>query len=197
MPRLPQVPLEKAGILGKFAYRYARKRYGAVPEPFAVAAHHPGVFRASAVHELLVEKGSRVLPHNVREIAVYRVAVRLGCSWCVDFGTMLQKHQGLDIDRLKHIDDYATSPVFTRQERLALAYADAMTSSPVTVTDEQVAELEGEFGAAGVVELTYQIAVENSRSRMYSALGIVDQGFTSGDACRVPMPTTQTHEKPA
>lgn len=188
MTRLPAVPTRKAGILGKFAYRYARRRYGAVPEPFAVAAHHPALMRASAAHEWLVEKGSRVLPPNVREIAVYRAAVRVGCSWCVDFGTMLQKHQGLDIDRLKHIDDYATSPVFTRPERLALAYADAMTSTPMTVTDEQVAELETEFGAAGVVELTYHIGLENSRARMNSALGIVDQGFTSGDACRVPMP---------
>lgn len=188
MPRLPVVSAEKAGTLTKFAYRYARKRYGAVPEPFAVAANHPALMRASAAHEWLVEKGSRVLPHNVREIAVYRVATHVGCSWCVDFGMMLQKHGGLDIDRLKHIDDYATSTVFSREERLALAYADAMTSTPMTVTEDQVAELEKEFGAAGVLELTYHIGLENSRARMNSALGIVDQGFTSGEACRVPMP---------
>jgi len=39
---------------------------------------------------------------------------------------------------------------------------------------------------AGVIELTYQIGVENMRARMYSALGITEQGFNSGDACRVP-----------
>jgi hypothetical protein len=37
-----------------------------------------------------------------------------------------------------------------------------------------------------VVELTYQIGVENMRARMNSALGITEQGFNSGDACRVP-----------
>jgi len=37
-----------------------------------------------------------------------------------------------------------------------------------------------------VVELTYQIGVEDMRARMYSALGITEQGFSSGDACRVP-----------
>ena len=63
-----------------------------------------------------------------------------------------------------------------------------MSGEHVTVTDEQVAELEREFGREGVIELTYQIALENMRARTNSALGIVDQGFTSGDACRVPMP---------
>jgi len=61
-----------------------------------------------------------------------------------------------------------------------------MTSTPTTVTDHQVAELRSRFGNAGVVELTYQIALENQRARMNSALGIIDQGFSSGDACRIP-----------
>jgi hypothetical protein len=37
-----------------------------------------------------------------------------------------------------------------------------------------------------VIELTYQIGIENMRARMYSALGITEQGFNSGDSCRVP-----------
>jgi AhpD family alkylhydroperoxidase len=188
MPRIAAKKTTEAGPLLKLFYRVAGKKYGAVPEPVAVTAHHPGLLRASTLHELLVLRASKKLPANVRELAVYRVATRIGCSWCVDFGTMLQKHEGLDIERLKKIDDYATSPAFSRQERLAIAYADAISADQVTVTDEQVAELEREFGREGVLELTYQIALENSRARMNSALGIVDQGFTSGDACRVPLP---------
>jgi len=188
MPRIPAVPTKDAGLLTKLMYRYAVRRYGAVPEPFAVAAHQPSLMRASGVHEMLVEKAVRNLPVSVKELAQYRTAVRLGCSWCVDFGMMLQKHDGLDIERLKNIDDYATSELFTRPERLALAYADAMSNTPVTVTDEQVAELEREFGRAGLLELTYLIGLENQRARVNSALDITDQGFTSGDACRVPLP---------
>ena len=188
MSRIPAKRTTEAGPFLKLVYRVAGRRFGAVPAPMTVVAHHPGLLRASVLHELLAEKASKRLPANVRELAVYRVATSIGCSWCVDFGTMLQRHDGLDIDRLKHIDDYADSPAFSRAERLALAYADAMTGARVTVTDEQVAELEAEFGRDGVVELTYQIGLENSRARVNSALGIVDQGFTSGDACRVPLP---------
>lgn len=188
MPRIPGVSTDAAGPFVKLAYRFARRRFGAVPEPVTVSAHHRTLLGASAAHELLVEKAARALPVNVRELAVYRTAVRLGCSWCIDFGTMLQRHEGLDIDRLASIDDYADSPLFTRQERLAIAYADAMAATPVAATDEQVAELVAEFGHRGVVELTYVIALENMRGRTNSALDITDQGFTSGEACRVPVP---------
>jgi alkylhydroperoxidase family enzyme len=102
---------------------------------------------------------------------------------------MLQRLDGLDVERLKDIDSYATSPAYTGDERAAIAYADAMTVDPHTVTDEQVADLRDRFGDAGVIELTYQIGVENMRARMNTALGITEQGFNSGDACRIPWMT--------
>ena len=188
MPRIPGISTKEAGPLLRVMYRFARRRYGAVPEPLTVMARHMKITIAGGRHELAVEKASKTLPRNIRELAVYRVAQQLGCSWCVDFGTMLQRMSGLDIERLKQIDKYQTSPAYTQQERLAIAYADAMTANPITVTDEQVAELRAEFGDKGVIELTYQISLENMRARFNSALDITDQGFTSGDACAVPVP---------
>lgn len=189
MPRIPGVPSKDAGPLLRLGYRFARRRFGAVPEPMTVSAHHPRLLIANGRHEMAVDKASKALPVNVRDVAVYRVAQQVGCSWCVDFGTMLQRLEGLDIERLRQIDDYATSPAYNTQERMAIAYADAMTSNPITVTDEQVARLRAEFGDKGVIELTYHIALENHRARFNSALGITDQGFTSGDACTVPVPS--------
>jgi AhpD family alkylhydroperoxidase len=187
--RIDPVPPKKANLLTRVMYRVARRRFGEVPEPFTVAAHHPRLLVANAVHEMLLESGSKKLPKNVRELAVLWTARTVGCSWCVDFGSMLQRLDGLDVDRLKDIDNYATSPRYTEDERAAIAYADAMTKDPHTITDEQVADLQKRFGDDGVIELTYQIGVENMRARMYSALGITEQGFNSGDACRVPWAT--------
>jgi alkylhydroperoxidase family enzyme len=186
MPRLDPVPPKSAPLWIRATYRYAKRRYGEVPEPFAVSAHHPALLVAGAIHETALERASRKLPANVRELAVYWTARKIGCSWCVDFGSMLQRLDGLDVDRLSDIDDYATSPRYTDDERAAIAYADAMTTDPHTITDEQVADLRRRFGDAGVFELTYQIGVENMRARVNSALGIAEQGFSSGDACRVP-----------
>ncbi|GAB7144591.1 transposase [Mycobacterium riyadhense] len=184
--RIEPLPPKRAGVLTRIMYRIAKRRFGEVPEPFTVAAHHSRLLVANAVHETLLQRASRTLPISVRELAVLWTARKIGCSWCVDFGSMLQRLDGLDIERLKEIDNYATSPRFTEDERAAISYADAMTTDPHTVTDEQVADLRARFGDPGVIELTYQIGVENMRARMYSALGITEQGFNSGDACRVP-----------
>ncbi len=189
--RIDPVTPKQASLLTKLFYRVAKRRFGEVPEPFALAAHHPRLMLANVVHEGLLGSASKKLPKNVLELAVFWTARTVGCSWCVDFGSMLQRLDGLDVDRLKDIDNYATSPRFTDDERAAIRYADAMTTDPHTVTDEQVADLRTRFTDAGVIELTYQIGVENMRARMYSALGITEQGFNSGDACRVPWATDE------
>jgi AhpD family alkylhydroperoxidase len=187
--RIEPLPPKRANPLIRAMYRYAKRRFGEVPEPFAVAAHHPRLLVANAVHETMLQSASGKLPANVRELAVFWTARTVGCSWCVDFGSMLQRLDGLDIERLKDIDNYATSQHFTDDERAAIAYADAVTTDPHTVTDEQVADLRARFGENGVIELTYQIGIENMRARMNTALGITEQGFNSGDACRVPWMT--------
>ena len=183
--RIEPLSPQRAGLLTRLMYRIAKRRFGEVPEPFAIAAHHRKLLVANAVHETMLERGSTVLPGGVRELAVFSVARTVGCSWCVDFGSMLMRLDNLDVDRLRHIDDYTTSELFSDDERAAIAYAGAMTTDPHTITDEQVDDLRHRFGDDGVIELTYQIGVENMRARMYSALGITEQGFSSGDACRV------------
>ncbi|HEX4248200.1 MAG TPA: carboxymuconolactone decarboxylase family protein, partial [Pseudonocardia sp.] len=188
MTRIPAVPAERAGLVGRLVYRYAKRRFGAVPEPIAVVRWHRKLFWATLLAEGASEKATTVLPANVRDLAVYRTATNVGCAWCVDFGTMLQRHSGLDIDRLTRIDQYPTSPLFTDDERLALGYTDAMTAQPMTVTDAMVERLVERFGRAGTIELTHSIALEDQRARFNHALGLTDQGFTSGEACRVPMP---------
>jgi AhpD family alkylhydroperoxidase len=187
--RIEPLPPKRAGLLTRTMYRVAKRRYGQVPEPFAVSAHHRKLMIAGAIHETMVDRASKTLPVSVRELAVLWTARAIGCSWCVDFGSMLQRLDGLDVERLKEIDDYATSPAFTDDERAAIAYADAMTADPHTVTDEQVADLRARFGDAGVFELTYQIGLENMRARVNSALGITEQGFNSGGTCRIPWAT--------
>ena len=189
--RIEPLPPKRAGLMTRAMYRVAKRRYGEVPVPFAVVAHHRRLLIASAMHETMVQRASRTVPASVRELAVLWTARKIGCSWCVDFGSMLQRLDGLDVERLKEIDSYATSPAYTDDERAAIAYADAITTDPHTVTDEQVADLRARFGDAGVIELTYQIGLENMRARVNATLGITEQGFNSGDACRIPWADAQ------
>jgi AhpD family alkylhydroperoxidase len=186
MPRISALAPKDAGLIVRIGYWMARRQFGEVPEPFAVLADHRKLFLAAACHELALQKATHVLPPGLVELAVYRTAWVVGCSWCVDFGAMLQRLDGLDVERLQHIDEFETSSAYTESERAVIRYADAMTATPMAVTAEQVSALIDAYGREGTLELTYQIAHENQRARMNQALDVTDQGFSSGEACRVP-----------
>jgi hypothetical protein len=66
-----------------------------------------------------------------------------------------------------------------------LEYAEAMTTTPTTVTDELYARLLGLLGPAAMVELTVFIGFANMAGRVNTADGITSQGYS--DACEIPL----------
>jgi AhpD family alkylhydroperoxidase len=133
MPRVPARDPGRAGLLIRLVT--------APPAAASVMAHHPRLVLACGVHEWLVEGAATRLPAPVRDLVQHRVATRVGCSWCVDFGTMLAIKAGITMDRHRALAHYEVSPLFDDDEKAALAYADAMTDLPMTVTDEMVGDL--------------------------------------------------------
>ena len=67
-----------------------------------------------------LNKRSGRLPTSVRELAVFWTARTVGCSWCVDFGSMLQRLDGLDVDRLTPIDALTTLAGLVRDAKAKL-----------------------------------------------------------------------------
>ncbi|WP_199580335.1 carboxymuconolactone decarboxylase family protein [Blastococcus sp. TBT05-19] len=90
----------------------------------------------------------------------------------------------MDPAELRDVPRWRDSAVHSDLERQVMAYAQAMTSTPLEVTDEMVAELRRHPDDARLVELTMISSVENSRSRLTSALGLTSQGFR--DRCGIP-----------
>jgi alkylhydroperoxidase family enzyme len=72
---------------------------------------------------------------------------------------------------------FASSPHYSPAERIALAFAEAMTITGQKVTDDLFAEASRHFSEAQLVELTAAIALENFRSKFNVALGVESQGF--------------------
>ena len=65
-----------------------------------------------------------------------------------------------------------------------MEYAEAMSQTPPTVTDEMSAALLEELGAPALLELTARIGVMNMTARANVALGIRSQEFSA--ACGLP-----------
>lgn len=71
--------------------------------------------------------------------------------------------------------DYATSPLYSEAERIALRYADAMTITGQEVSDEMFARLREFYNDDELVELTAIIAWENASSKFNRALRVPSQ----------------------
>ena len=84
---------------------------------------------------------------------------------------------GATEDKVRAVEQAASSALFDDVERTALAYAEAMTITGQRVSDELFARVRTHFSEAQVVELTAAVALENFRSKFNTALGIEAQGF--------------------
>lgn len=84
---------------------------------------------------------------------------------------------GLSAEKILALGDYAKSPQYDEQERAALAYADAMSTTGGNVDDHLFGRLQRHFSDDALVELTALIAWENASSRFNRALRIPSQGL--------------------
>jgi alkylhydroperoxidase family enzyme len=79
--------------------------------------------------------------------------------------------------KIHEIERAAASALYSERERVALAYAEAMTITGHRVSDPLFARARQHFSEAEIVELTAAVALENFRSKFNTALGIEAQGF--------------------
>ncbi|CAA9391336.1 MAG: PROBABLE TRANSPOSASE FUSION PROTEIN [uncultured Nocardioides sp.] len=180
--RIPKARID--GAYGAVMTRVAQRMWGQVPDNAYVLWHNKPVLKAVFGFENKVKKWSALDPH-LKAYAEMASAGVIGCSWCLDFGYFLAHTKGLDASKVREVPRWRESEVFTDLEREVMAYAEAMTVTPPTVTDEMVARLDERLGHAAVVELTMMVAIENERSRFNAAMGLASQGFS--DVCELPL----------
>ena len=167
-------------------------QFGRVAEPVEVTWHNPAVAQAT-----LALGGSLNDWHgaddSLKTFAHMAVAAQVGCSWCLDIGYFQALNQQLDLTKASQVPRWRDADVFTPVERDVMEYAEAMTATPPTVTDELSRRLLDRLGEAALVELTAVVAFANFTTRSNTALGIESQGFSA--ACEVPLaaPSRMAH----
>ncbi|MFJ2702175.1 carboxymuconolactone decarboxylase family protein [Streptomyces sp. NPDC087428] len=160
------------------------KQLGVVAEPVEVVWHNPEVALSNL--EFSARLGAwNAADASLKSFAHMAVASQVGCAWCLDVGYFQAQNQNLDLTKASQVPRWRESEVFTPLERDVLEYAEAMTNTPPTVTDELHAGLLDRLGAAAMVELTAYIAFVNMATRNNNANGISSQGLS--DACEIPL----------
>jgi alkylhydroperoxidase family enzyme len=174
--RVPKA--EVSGVYGAVMKRFGRKMFGQVPEPLEVMWHNKAVLKFYLGLGQKAQKWS-ACDESLKSYAHMAVASLVGCAWCLDLGYFQASNEGLDVAKAREVPRWRESDVFTPLERDVLEYAEAMSQTPPTVTDELSARLLDKLGAPAMVELTAYVALANLYTRTNSTLGIEAQGFSA------------------
>jgi alkylhydroperoxidase family enzyme len=186
--RIPKA--EITGLYGAMVKRFSRRMLGDVPEPVGVYWHNPPVLK---FYFGLGQKSKKwhECDENLKSLAHMAVAALVGCTWCLDFGYFMAHNEGLDEAKAREMPQWRESGVFTSLERDVMEYAEAMSQTPPTVTDDLSARLLEALGAPALVELSAFIAVANVYTRTNVAFGIEAQGFAAACGLRPLAETSQ------
>jgi len=183
---MAHVPLQEhpKGAVPRLATGYTKRRFGQTVEPLEAAAHHSGVLVAMGALETAVQFGWKKLDPTLRWLVIQATSMRIGCSWCIDYGYFEGMHKGVDPAKVRAVGQWRSSDLFDERERVVLEYAEVATGSPAEVSDELAARVRGHLSDAEFVELAGWVALENFRSRFNAGLGLRSQGFA--DHCDIP-----------
>ena len=172
---------EITGLFGVVVRRFAKRQLGEVPEAIGVMGHSKPLMKTYMSLGGKAKKWDACDP-NLKSFAHMAVSSLIGCSFCLDYAYFEAHNAKLDVDKAREVPRWRQSTAFTPLERDVMEYAEAMSQTPPTVTDELSERLLTALGAPALLELTGYIAVANLMARTNTALGVEAAGLSA--SCR-------------
>lgn len=124
-----------------------------------------------------------ILPARVREAARMRVAQINGCVVCMGWRIPELAEQGVTEELYAHVEDAATHPEYSAQERLAVEYAEKFALDHRSIDDGFFARLKEQFTDPEILDLT--ICIGN-----WVAFGRLTMLLDLDEACEVRIRAT-------
>lgn len=180
--RIPMIEL--TGVEGALVRRATRKLLGDVPAPLGVMWHNKQVLKGVLGMSRKAKRWHEC-DEQLKVLAHLATVALVGCRFCVDVGYFAAHQDGLDVAKAREALRWRESEAFSPLERDVLEYAEAVSRTPPTVTDELSGRLLTELGAPALLELTTFVGLANLAARMNVAIGpFASQGFS--DRCGLP-----------
>jgi len=132
-------------------------------------------FRAQApdIHEALLSLGKLAtragLDRDLIELIKIRASQINGCAFCLQYHILQAETFGLSTDKINLVAVWREVPLFSRRERAALAWTEALTVLAGGVSEDVYAEASAEFSERELLYLTSAIAIINAWNRYGAA----------------------------
>ena len=119
----------------------------------------------NAVLALSQLAGKAGLDKQMLELVKIRASQINGCAFCVQYHILEAERLGVDIDKLNLLVVWREAPQFSKRERAALAWTEALTDLKGDVSDGIYAEVTAEFSEKELAYLTSAVSVINVWNR--------------------------------
>jgi AhpD family alkylhydroperoxidase len=112
------------------------------------------------------------LDASLRELVRLRASLMNGCEFCVHLHTTELQKVGETAERIAGVVDWRSLEIYTKRERAALAWAEAVTNIQDGHAPDVVYEaVRAQFSDVETVNLTLVITTINAWNRISIALG--------------------------
>jgi len=174
--RLPPID-HPPSLLLRILFWISRRLFGRVLAPMRVLFPRlPGFVRPHFGMLRYVER-RLALPPRLRHLVEVRVSRLNGCAFCADSHEWAGRRRGLPPSLFAALDDPTNGALFDERERIALAYAEAVSRR--RVDDALFARARAAFSERELTELTLVAAYTTYLNLMSTALALESDGLCS------------------
>jgi AhpD family alkylhydroperoxidase len=112
------------------------------------------------------------LDQSLLELIYFRVSQVNGCAYCLDMHSKDLRARGESEQRLHVLNAWREAPFYSERERVALAWAEALTELGTGLVPVEVyREARAQFSELELIDLTLGVIAVNSYNRVNIAFG--------------------------
>jgi uncharacterized peroxidase-related enzyme len=152
-------------------FEAARKQRGRVPNSQRVMAHNPDVLRAFGPFVGAIAR-ENALPNRLKELAILKVTMINGCVFCLAHHCHAARSAGVSMNEMLALNAFEQSPLFSEQDRAALAYAEEITVNNRRMRRQVKERLQANLRDAEIVDLTLACCMFNFLNRFNHCLEV-------------------------
>ncbi len=158
------------------------RKLGGRMEGLRVLAHYPKALVGAGLMESFIAHDENETPQRLLALVRLTVSYTVSCPFCVDLNGHDFREIGISAEELEAIRgdrDAESVASLSEAERAAIAYAAAVSATPVRVTDAEASRLSAAVGDRGFVIVASTAAQVNFWARLLQGLGAPPAGIAA------------------
>ena len=169
---------ERIPLVLKLGIWISEKITGRTMLPARILAWYPKAAIGSGVMEALVAHEDGEMTQRMLKLIRMAASYAAACPFCVDMNSYEHREVGITDEEAESLrGDFERVQSFSEREKLAIAYARLISSTPLKFHPDIVEHVKSAFTEREFVILASTAAQVNYWARLIQALGIPPAGF--------------------